>query len=263
MASRENLMPIGRFSASCRLSIKALRYYDEQGLLKPAFIDPDSGYRYYARHQARTAVIIGMLRSLGIPISAIREILAAGDEQLASLLMREQARLSQELARQQQALRSIERLAREADLMPYQVAVRDEPACRVARKTVSTSVDMMLGDSADAIYAVFALLGTDMADPVMCINEAPDKQGRMVVHACVGTSVESAVSIEIVEIPAARVVWLTHRGAYEELGIAYHTLAAWIQEHGHQQTGAMREIYRNDPKDTPTDALVTEVMIPI
>jgi hypothetical protein len=36
----ETLMPIGRFSKSCRLSIKALRHYDEQGLLRPAHVDP-------------------------------------------------------------------------------------------------------------------------------------------------------------------------------------------------------------------------------
>jgi len=51
-----DLMPIGRFSRACRLSIKALRHYDELGLLRPAFIDARSGYRYYGREQARTAI---------------------------------------------------------------------------------------------------------------------------------------------------------------------------------------------------------------
>ena len=74
----ETLMPIGRFSKSCRLSIKALRHYDEQGLLCPAHVETETGYRYYTRAQARDAVLIGMLRSLGIGVSAIREILAAG-----------------------------------------------------------------------------------------------------------------------------------------------------------------------------------------
>jgi MerR family regulatory protein len=51
-----DLMPIGRFSRACRLSIKALRHYDELGLLRPAFIDPRSAYRYYGREQAPTAI---------------------------------------------------------------------------------------------------------------------------------------------------------------------------------------------------------------
>ena len=57
-------MPIGRFSNACRLSIKALRHYDDVDLLKPAFIDPNNGYRYYSVEQGRDAVLIAMLRSL-------------------------------------------------------------------------------------------------------------------------------------------------------------------------------------------------------
>ncbi len=41
----KNLVPIGRFSTICRLSLKALRLYDEMGLLRPALVDPGSGYR--------------------------------------------------------------------------------------------------------------------------------------------------------------------------------------------------------------------------
>ncbi|GIE82066.1 hypothetical protein Aph02nite_80160 [Actinoplanes philippinensis] len=45
----KDLIPIGRFSRMSRLSIKALRFYAEQGLIVPAWVDPSSGYRYYRR----------------------------------------------------------------------------------------------------------------------------------------------------------------------------------------------------------------------
>ncbi|HMJ14137.1 MAG TPA: MerR family transcriptional regulator, partial [Polyangiaceae bacterium] len=112
----ETLMPIGRFSKSCRLSIKALRHYDEQGLLRPAHVDPQTGYRYYTRGQAREAVLIGMLRSLGIGVPAVREILNAGSEHCADLLAREEARVARELARTQASLHSLRRLLRERSL---------------------------------------------------------------------------------------------------------------------------------------------------
>ncbi|MEX1271244.1 MAG: MerR family DNA-binding transcriptional regulator, partial [Acidimicrobiia bacterium] len=51
----DDLVPIGRFSRMSRLSIKALRLYDEQGLLRPARVDPSSGYRYYRLAQAKRA----------------------------------------------------------------------------------------------------------------------------------------------------------------------------------------------------------------
>ena len=56
-------MPIGRFARACRLSVKALRHYDEEQLLRPAHIDERTGYRYYTREQVRDAVTIGMLRT--------------------------------------------------------------------------------------------------------------------------------------------------------------------------------------------------------
>lgn len=58
-------MPIGKFARACRLSVKALRHYDEERLLRPAHVDERTGYRYYTREQVRDAVTIGMLRGLG------------------------------------------------------------------------------------------------------------------------------------------------------------------------------------------------------
>ncbi len=49
----ENLMPIGQFAEASRLSQKALRLYGENGLLAPAWVDPDSGYPTTARSSCR------------------------------------------------------------------------------------------------------------------------------------------------------------------------------------------------------------------
>ena len=140
--SLQNLMPIGRFSASCRLSIKALRHYAEVGLLSPAYVDPHTGYRYYSRDQARDAVLIGMLRSLDISIPVIRELVQAQDKTLDALLAKETRKLEAELARKQAALQSIERIRREGSLLPYDVAIRKEPQYTVAVKSITTSAEI-------------------------------------------------------------------------------------------------------------------------
>jgi len=54
----EDLMSIGEFATASRLSQKALRLYGENGLLPPAWVDPDSGYRYYRAEQLRSATLI-------------------------------------------------------------------------------------------------------------------------------------------------------------------------------------------------------------
>lgn len=265
---KHNLMPIGRFSTACRLSIKALRYYDERGLLKPCFVDPVSGYRYYRIDQSRDAVMIALLRSLDIPIDTIKQLLHAEGDELRRCLDVERARIESELHEKRQALKSIERIARYGELTPYTVAIRSAPDYRLASLRCTTTAECMVDDSGALMYALFdelARLGVNHSDPYVCINEAPDPQGNIAVHACVGIgSAEiSGDRVAMIHIAGGPEAWLTHVGAYEELGIAYHALSAWVQERGHEQRAALREIYRNDPADTPVDELVTEVIMPI
>ncbi|HEV2781015.1 MAG TPA: MerR family transcriptional regulator [Actinophytocola sp.] len=53
-----------------------MRHYDELGLLRPAEVDPHTGYRYYRRDQARDALLIGLLRSVDVPLPAVAQVLA-------------------------------------------------------------------------------------------------------------------------------------------------------------------------------------------
>src|SRR5215813_8738444 len=79
MPSTPELMPIGRFARLTGLSRKALRLYDEQGLLAPAAIDPASGYRLYSQDQVEQARAIKRLRQVDLPLAEVRELLAEHD----------------------------------------------------------------------------------------------------------------------------------------------------------------------------------------
>ncbi|MEV5596971.1 MerR family transcriptional regulator [Streptomyces sp. NPDC052496] len=74
------LLGIGAFARAARLSPKALRLYDELGLLPPAQVDPANGYRRYRPAQLERARLVAWLRRLGMPLARIREVceLAAG-----------------------------------------------------------------------------------------------------------------------------------------------------------------------------------------
>jgi DNA-binding transcriptional MerR regulator len=67
---------IGEFARRSRLSIKALRLYDELGVLVPARVDEASGYRYYDPAQLEAARVVAILRQLDFSLAAIRELLA-------------------------------------------------------------------------------------------------------------------------------------------------------------------------------------------
>jgi len=68
------LLTIGEFARASRLSPKALRLYDELGLLPPAQVDEWSGYRYYAPSQLEVARLIAWLRRVGMPLATIKEV---------------------------------------------------------------------------------------------------------------------------------------------------------------------------------------------
>ncbi|MGH3231631.1 MAG: MerR family transcriptional regulator, partial [Streptosporangiaceae bacterium] len=72
-------LSIGAFSRLTHLSVKTLRYYHEVGLLEPAVIDPDSGYRYYRPGQAHAAHLVRRFRDLGLPVADVKAVLAAPD----------------------------------------------------------------------------------------------------------------------------------------------------------------------------------------
>ncbi len=125
-------MPIGTLARLSRLSVKALRYYDAEGLLPPAWFDPASGYRYYRREQVRVAASIALLRSLDVPLATIRDLLATGDparrRELLAASASARPRARAEAARDR---RSRAPMAA-GDLMPYEVGLHEEPPLALA-----------------------------------------------------------------------------------------------------------------------------------
>lgn len=75
----DDLLPIGRFSRLAGLSVGALRHYDELDLLRPAEVDPATGYRRYRPSQVEDARTIARLRELEVPLEEIRDVLSADD----------------------------------------------------------------------------------------------------------------------------------------------------------------------------------------
>jgi PPM family protein phosphatase len=78
------LLTIGEFARASRLSAKALRLYDDLGLLRPARVDPDSGYRFYTPDQLERARLVAWLRRLGMPLARIALVCDAADPAAAA-----------------------------------------------------------------------------------------------------------------------------------------------------------------------------------
>jgi DNA-binding transcriptional MerR regulator len=111
----DELMAIGRFARLSGLSVGTLRHYDEVGLLRPAEVDGDTGYRRYRPDQLPEARAIRRLRELELSLDQIREVLATGD---LELLKEQRTRLEAAIWRHQRAAYHLKRLIEgEDDLM--------------------------------------------------------------------------------------------------------------------------------------------------
>jgi DNA-binding transcriptional MerR regulator len=71
------VIPIGRFAQLTGLSVRALRHYESQGLLLPARVDRESGYRYYAAEQLHEALHVRLLRALEMPLAEVVQVMRA------------------------------------------------------------------------------------------------------------------------------------------------------------------------------------------
>ena len=74
MSCRTSLA-IGDFARATHMSVKTLRYYHRVGLLEPADVDRDTGYRRYTTAQIPTAQIIRRFRDLDMPVDEVRQVL--------------------------------------------------------------------------------------------------------------------------------------------------------------------------------------------
>jgi DNA-binding transcriptional MerR regulator len=118
---------IGEFARRARLSVKALRLYDELGVLTPARVDKASGYRYYDVAQLDDARLIGMLRQLDFPLAAIKELIACDPVDAAERIARRWRKAeSVHDARRKLADYLVDKLRGKRSVM-YEVATREIP----------------------------------------------------------------------------------------------------------------------------------------
>ena len=109
---------IGAFSKLCRISPRMLRHYDALGLLHPALVDPETGYRYYDTAQLERVERIRRLSAYGFPLAQVPELLALDADTLAlhirerrRAVCRELAELQLQVRRMEEELRQMERTA--------------------------------------------------------------------------------------------------------------------------------------------------------
>jgi DNA-binding transcriptional MerR regulator len=234
----QDLISIGQFSAATRLSPKALRLYDDNGLLRPAHVDPESGYRYYRLEQLRDATLIGLLRRAGMPLAEIRRFLA--DPSPVRLVEYERS-LEREVVERREVLHYVQRLLEEVPMFVVETKqVEEQPyVSRSARVRVDglerfivSTIDELMQTHSPSDHA-FTLYHGEVNDE----DDGP-------VEVCVPTAEGDK------RLPAGEVAFTFAAGdqcKFPEIIGAYDAVAHWAKQHGRELDGSPREIYRSDP----------------
>jgi DNA-binding transcriptional MerR regulator len=260
MDQPKDLLSIGTFASLTRLSIKALRLYDELGLLQPLHVDPQSGYRYYGIDQLPNARMIRNMRDMDMPLATIRRLLAVlpVSQTQAELLVRQHLELRE---RQLEQIKTLARqfsqqLKPEANKMSLEVEVKEIPAQQIISITRRHTVDGLGKQEEQDIGALFSLASDHGARPLGApfgiyhgpVSEKED--GPVETCLAVEGKVEARGNIEVKQLEggkAACVVITGDQCHYPELLGAYDAAADWIQKNGFETTQPPREIWYTAP----------------
>ncbi len=249
-----------------------LRHYHQIGLLEPADVDPNSGYRRYVPEQIPTAQVIRRFRDLDMPLEQIKAVLAAPDLDARNRLINEHlAALQESLAQTQAAVASLESLLGSSTTEGEpEITLRRVPATQAA--AITSTIDI-----ADAsawyqgamgeLYATLAAQGVAVAGHPGGIYEDElftQERGRATVFLPCTASLRPTGRVTPVEIPAIELAIIVHRGPIEEIDRAYGALAAYVARNAIAVDGPIREYYPVSGQDTRDSAAWrTEVGWPI
>lgn len=262
------VLKIGEFSKLALTTVKALRFYEKEGLLLPASIDEWTGYRFYETSQLEMAAKIKSYRQLGLSIDEIRRIFSGED---ATKILSARAEQLKKLRHDTELQLSVIEFILEEKNMKYQVTVKDIP------EMIVYSAETILKKYSDAMQWIpsvgeeCAALNPDIkcAEPHYEFCEYLDGEYRetdvRIRHSEAVTSFgKENEHIKFRTLPATRVLSVYHKGAYDAIGEAYAFLAEYAEKNGYEIAGLARESYIDGiwNKESVSDWL-TEVHLPI
>ena len=243
------LVSIGDFSRMTHLSIKALRFYHDQGLLEPARIDPASGYRFYDPAQVPVAQVIRRFRDLDMPLDQVRAVLRAPDVQTRTKeIITHLTSMEARLAEMQMSVASLRALL-EGPAVPAAVDFRSIPAAQVAAisETVTTEQAWAWGTGAfEELYGRIERAGLSPAGPGGALFPAGFfelEQAELTAFVPVLAPAPAAGRVRPLIIPATEAAVMVHSGPIGDSDQTYGRLGTVVAERAIGIEGPIREYY--------------------
>jgi len=271
------MLKIGAFAKLSGVTVKTLRHYDELGLLNPARVDEESGYRFYTAEQLLTIRRIAGFKEQGLTLEMMRPLLTEPDSQT-------------------QAERTFLEKRKELELQiqeaQRQIAEIDERLLRIERHTAAPEEGKFSLRSVDPVLVAsvreslpkgqLCLLLDELKRYVRSHGEESDREMTIVWHRranCdeepsdievaipISKSIPSSHRVTIHQLPGLKeVASYIHRcDPYKDNCGASEVLRAWIAKEGYRaiETIQIREIYLTSDKDIYGQLRLAEAVVPV
>lgn len=254
------MLSIGTFSRATHLSIRSLRRYHE-GLLVPAEVDPDTGYRSYRPEQILDAQVVRRLRDLDLPLADVAQIVEARDADLTTKVLRgHRSALAERRAEVDRMLSDLDRLLdgswRLSVGTVYEREQRADPVVLVRGRTSEDRFAPYLAAAFARLWKRVDILGLVPTGPGGA--RFPDRQwdpDDVEVEAFV--PVQTALAgkgVQAARLPAGRLAVVLHAGSYDGIDNAHAVLGGWAAASGVEPGGALQELYLVSPHETADPA---------
>ncbi|PNY81294.1 MerR family transcriptional regulator [Deinococcus koreensis] len=238
------LISIGRFSELTGLSIRALRLYEEHGLLAPAIVDARTGYRFYRWHQRAVAERIHRLRELDMPLELIARCLH-GELGVGAALEQHGAALQAELQQRAQTLQRVREAQTSRALPDFEVRIRRQRAWPLLSLRYQTSLSRCEADRHEGYRSLrqrAARLGTRAAGPPHAHH--PPQGGFDPDDYAVVLSLPVRLAVPGSEPGVGGLIAFTRlSGDLTTLLHAYQALGDWLARSAYRRGGPSAERY--------------------
>lgn len=266
--TEDYLYKIGMFAAMNHVTVKALRFYETQGLLIPAYVDEENGYRYYTMGQMATVHQITALKQAGFTLEDIAKIKAGSDEK--AFLSNKKAELLYKIAELTKQVATIDgylskdKIKLEAPVLVTKIPKSLVAAMRVRIKSYDSLFELMprMGELMEEV-------GCECSLPEYCFTSYPEagyKEEDILVEICeaVTEAKPEKDGLFFKDFPEIEAACIYHKGPYTSLPDSYEKVLRFVEENGYVIDGELREKYIDGAWNKENESeWLTEIQVPI
>lgn len=269
----KQLFNIGEVAKMFHLSVSTLRHYEHIGLLKPEYISPESGYRYYGTKQFEILNTIRYLRALDMPLNEITSFLNNKDIHVIEEKLNQQRKIvvkkQQELKRIEQKINHRLYWLKDAKNQPLDtISMIELPCSRLVWLDYPQKIEGLLDietsirqlDQSDKEAVIFlGKVGLGISKENLLAKKYDQYDGVFLV-----LDQEDVYEGKMMHLPKMQCVRIRFCGSHQEAKKQYEKLIEYIEKNHLNITGFSRETTLIDYGITNNrDEFVTEICIPV